>query len=82
MTQDADVRILVRVLTWEETMHRGQSTAATPVAPPSSRRSARDSRLGKMVGMRQTNSASSTASAHSAFVHVGRFRSSRNLQPG
>ena len=66
--------------TWEATIQIGQSTAPGPVAPPSSCFSAWDSRLGKMVGMRHTNSAMSTATAQPAFIHVGFFRNNKNLK--
>lgn len=66
--------------TLEETKKIGQRNRSAPVLPPSSWCWCWSSRDGKMVGMRQTNSHSTTTVAQMPFNRVGLFLSTINLQ--
>ena len=67
------------VLTNPSIKHKGHRTPAAPLAPPRSFLPSGSS-LGKIVGSRQTNSDTTTASAHRNFRMVGTLRRIRNLR--
>ena len=72
--------VYIFILTYASAKHMGQSTPATPDAPPESSLDCSVSIDGKSLGNNAKNKATTTINAHISFLPLGIFLSITNLK--